>query len=98
MAPTLQQSYAYADLLVRFYAQLPDQYMHVPVTPVEIIAYNPSIFLCNHSTRNIGAHSSWLSCSIHVGTSNSPRWDAAAHLATVLYGRARLPKASVNSE
>ena len=27
-----------------------------------------------------------------------PRWNAAAHLATVLYGRARLPKASVSSE
>ena len=27
-----------------------------------------------------------------------PRWNAAAHLATVLYGRARLTKASVSSE
>ena len=40
VAPTLRQSYAYADLLVRFYAQLPDQYLYVLVTPVETIVYH----------------------------------------------------------
>ena len=41
VAPTFQQSYAYADLFVRFYAQLPDQYMYVLVTPVETIVNHP---------------------------------------------------------
>ena len=41
MAPTLKQSYAYANLLVRFFAQLADQYLYVLVTPVETIAYHP---------------------------------------------------------
>ena len=71
MAPTLKQSYAYADLLIRFYAHLPDQYLYVLLSPVETISYYP-LNTCNHSTRNIGAHSSWSSCSTHVDTSNSP--------------------------
>ena len=35
------KSYVYVDLLVKFYVQLPDQYLYVLVTPVETITYHP---------------------------------------------------------
>ena len=89
VAPTLQQSYAYADL-VKFYAQLPHQYLYVLVTSSKhcaITAHATSVHtVLGRSVRRVSA------------LATLPRWNAAVHLATVLYGRAQLPKASVSSE
>ena len=78
MASTLQQSYAYADLLVRFIAQLPDQYLRVHCT---ITARTTSVrTVLGRPVRRMSA------------LATLPRCNADAHLATVLYGRTRLPK------
>ena len=99
VAPTLQQSYAYADLLIRFYAQLPDQYLYALVPPVETIAYHPLNTVQSQQARATSVRTVLGRPLRRMSAlATLPRWNAAAHLAAILYGRSRLPKASVSSE